>query len=202
MVLIVTFLLLMLVLLFVGYPLLRPSAPEAVEAMPPAARQRERLLAEREQALSTLKELEFEHSIGNLSDDDYAALQGAHRHKAVAILRELDAAATAPAATPASSAAGTMHSPETADVSRALPLGADDPALDARLEDEITRARERLAVRSRDAQNQAERVMDHPRCPACGSPHAPDARFCLDCGRLLGGAEKERTGRVQEPHEA
>src|SRR5579875_4108383 len=103
----------MLVLLFVGYPLLRPSAPETVEAVPPAVGQRERLLAEREQALSTLKELEFEHSIGNLSDDDYAALQSAHRHKAVAILRKLDAAAATPAVPPAPSTAAAMHSPGT-----------------------------------------------------------------------------------------
>src|SRR5919199_6721142 len=85
-----TLLLLIVVLAFVGYPLLRPAVPETTEPAVPAEEQREQLLGERENVLSALKDLELEHSIGNLSDSDYDALRTAQRHKAVAIFRELD----------------------------------------------------------------------------------------------------------------
>src|ERR671923_1772516 len=90
MVIVLTLLLLIAVLAFVGYPLLRPAVREADELAAPAEEQREQLLGERENVLSTLKDLELEHSIGNLSDGDYDALRAAQRHKAVAIFRELD----------------------------------------------------------------------------------------------------------------
>src|SRR5437763_9914930 len=90
MVVVLTLLLLIVVLAFVGYPLLRPAVREAAEPVAPVEEQREQLCGERENVLSTLKDLELEHSIGNLSDGDYDALRTAQRHKAVAIFRELD----------------------------------------------------------------------------------------------------------------
>src|SRR5579884_688981 len=157
MVVVVTLILLALVVAFVGYPLLRPSSPATAEG--PAAGQRDQLLAERENALAALKDLELEHSIGNLSRDDYDALRAAQRRKAVAILRELDEvrdAVDAPADAP--------------------PSPLDNLALDARLEEEIARARRRLESGARDA------VEPEPACPSCGAPHAPSARFCSECG--------------------
>ena len=87
MVVVLTLLLLIVVLAFVGYPLLRPAVLAAAGPAAPAEEQRAQLLGERENVLSTLKDLELEHSIGNLSDGDYDALRAAQRHKAVAIFR-------------------------------------------------------------------------------------------------------------------
>lgn len=188
MILVVTLLLLALVLVFVGYPLARPFVPEPVEPTPgPALGQRERLLAEREHALSTLQELEFERGIGNLSEEDYAALQGPHRRKAVAILSELDAMGD--------------------DVGPAWsPAAVDEPALDARLESEIARARARLA--GGDGRGGAPVVQEaSPLCPLCRTPHAATARFCVECGHRLredgedGEDGIERTGAVRGTHE-
>ena len=44
---------------------------------------------ERDRALAALKELEFDHRTGKLSDDDYRDLVGAYRRRAAAALRAL-----------------------------------------------------------------------------------------------------------------
>jgi hypothetical protein len=80
------------VLVYVGYPVLRPGVSGHRE---PSSRTRtlerhQRLLSERAKALAALRELEFERSIGNISDADYAALRQTQRSKAVAVLRDID----------------------------------------------------------------------------------------------------------------
>ena len=53
--------------------------------------ERLRLLDERDRALAALKELEFDHRTGKISEADYAALVGALRAEAAAALAALDA---------------------------------------------------------------------------------------------------------------
>lgn len=161
MILLVTLLLLAAVLVFVGAPLFMPSVPPREVALPPADEQRHRLVSERENALSALQDLEFEHTMGNLDEADYAAMRQAQRHKAVAILRELD---TLGATTP--------DAPDTS--------LADALTLDARLEEEIARARQRLAATEATVETTA--VGGGLRCPVCGALHTAAARFCSACG--------------------
>jgi len=47
------------------------------------------LSEERDRALAALKELEFDHRTGKLSDDDYHELVGRYRRRAAAALRAL-----------------------------------------------------------------------------------------------------------------
>ena len=93
--------------LFVARPFL--AEPEAVGASDrldePGELERRMLeLAEqRDQALSALKELEFDHRTGKVSDDDYRELVGPLRRRAAAALRALEPRAegsTAPIRTP------------------------------------------------------------------------------------------------------
>jgi hypothetical protein len=44
---------------------------------------------EKDRALAALKELEFDHRTGKLSDDDYRELVGGYRRRAAAALRSL-----------------------------------------------------------------------------------------------------------------
>jgi hypothetical protein len=186
MILLATLLLLAVVLVFVGYPLIHPDAPDVVEpASPPLLGQHERLLTEREHALATLQELEFEHSIGNLSDEDYAALQAPQRRKAVAILRELDSTGDDAVNAPISS-----------------PPLVDDSTLDTRLEEDIARVRSRLAgAPTDDVATPATSIPENASastavCPDCGAPHAVGARFCAECGRPLHSDEVGRITRT------
>jgi len=55
-----------------------------------AMRKRHELLDEKEAALKSLKDLEFEHEVGKLSDEDFRRLQAEFRTRAKHVLRELD----------------------------------------------------------------------------------------------------------------
>lgn len=161
----VTLVLLIAILIFVGYPLARAAVPERGRpGDEPLMSQLEQLLAERENALSAIKDLEFEHSIGNLSDGEYEALRGAQRHKAMAILRELDLVGYG---------SGTVTAVDE-------PPSPAAPGLDERLEAEIARARQRLSDTVGAATDGTPAL-----CPACHTPYAPGAQFCSACGQPL-----------------
>ncbi|HXV34434.1 MAG TPA: hypothetical protein VD769_10535 [Gaiellaceae bacterium] len=77
---------------FVARPLLRPARGREDELGKPTAEEeaRLRLLEERDRALAALKELEFDHRTGKISDEDYRALVGPLRHDAGEALRALE----------------------------------------------------------------------------------------------------------------
>jgi hypothetical protein len=80
--------------LLVAVPFLRePGAPlERDRLGEPGPRERRRLelAEERDRALAALKELEFDHRTGMVSDEDYRELVGPLRRRAADVLRALD----------------------------------------------------------------------------------------------------------------
>jgi hypothetical protein len=80
---------------FVSRPFLRePALATEADRLPEpneAERQRLSLAEERDRALGALKELEFDHRTGKVSDDDYRTLVGPLRQQAAAALKALDA---------------------------------------------------------------------------------------------------------------
>jgi hypothetical protein len=76
----------------VALPYLRePDAPEDALAGPGETDRRRLELAEaRDRALAALKELEFDHRTGKVSEEDYRALVGPLRREAATALRALD----------------------------------------------------------------------------------------------------------------
>jgi hypothetical protein len=62
----------------------RLGEPDALE------RRRVELAEERDRALAALKELEFDHRTGKISDEDYRAQVGPLRRRAVEVLRALE----------------------------------------------------------------------------------------------------------------
>ncbi len=68
----------------------RLGEPDALE------RRRLELAEERDRALSGLKELEFDHRTGKVSDEDYRELVGPLRRRAAEALRALEPAAKPP----------------------------------------------------------------------------------------------------------
>jgi hypothetical protein len=77
---------------FVARPFLREPAPEddRLAKLSPAERERLLLAEERDRALAALKELEFDHRTGKVSDEDYRELVGPLRTQAADALRALD----------------------------------------------------------------------------------------------------------------
>jgi len=78
--------------LLVALPYLRePRAPDDTLEQPGELERRQLELAEaRDRALAALKELEFDHRTGKVSDEDYRALVGPLRREAAAALRALE----------------------------------------------------------------------------------------------------------------
>jgi hypothetical protein len=76
----------------VALPFLRePDAVDDALAAPGELEQRQLALSEeRDRALAALKELEFDHRTGKVSDEDYRALVGPLRRRAAETLRALE----------------------------------------------------------------------------------------------------------------
>ena len=85
--------------LYVALPFLREPDPSSDLLDEPGALERRALeLAEqRDRALAALKELEFDHRTGKVSDEDYRALVGPLRREAAEALRALEPRAEATA---------------------------------------------------------------------------------------------------------
>jgi hypothetical protein len=76
----------------VALPFLREPEPESDELveLDDAERRRLELMEERDRALAALRELEFEHRTGTVSDEDYRAQVGPLRREAANALQALE----------------------------------------------------------------------------------------------------------------
>ena len=79
---------------FALWPLVRRSGAGALLPLPMDAR--EQLVEDRRAALRTLRELQFEHAAGHVSDADYADLRARYEAETATILAELDRLGAAP----------------------------------------------------------------------------------------------------------
>jgi tetratricopeptide (TPR) repeat protein len=86
-------------LAFTLWPLVARGGGGAVLPIPPDAR--EQLNEARRATMRALRDLEFEHAAGHVSDDDYAEIRARYETEAAAILTELDRLAPAEPAPPA-----------------------------------------------------------------------------------------------------
>jgi hypothetical protein len=86
-----------LAVLAVARPFLRDPAPasDVLDEPDELERRRLSLAEERDRALSALKELEFDHRTGKISDEDYRSLVGPLRRRAAEALRALELRAEA-----------------------------------------------------------------------------------------------------------
>jgi hypothetical protein len=90
-------LLAVLAVAFVARPSIRDPEPvsDRLDDLSEVERRRLQLSEERDRALEALKELEFDHRTGKVSDDDYRQLVGPLRRRAAETLRALEPRAEA-----------------------------------------------------------------------------------------------------------
>jgi hypothetical protein len=90
-------LLAVLAIAFVARPFIRDPEPvsDRLDDLSEVERRRLQLSEERDRALEALKELEFDHRTGKVSDDDYRQLVGPLRRRAAETLRALEPRAEA-----------------------------------------------------------------------------------------------------------
>lgn len=79
-------------------------------AQPLGERARDRLVREKGLVLRSIKELEFDHAMGKVSEQDFADISGRLRARALALIEELDRAGGPPDATAPPAAAARKRS--------------------------------------------------------------------------------------------
>jgi hypothetical protein len=127
------------------------------------------LLAEYEQTLTALRDLDFDHATGKIADEDHAPQRAQLAAQGAALLRQLDALGIQPA-TPATDDDDDIERAVAARRRSTTATGVDD-----RIEAEV--AARRKAASGAGA------------CPQCGTPFQPGDRFCARCGTRLSAAE-------------
>ncbi len=116
----------------------------------------EALVAHESTLLQSLRELEFDHDLGKLTDEDYKDLKRRYERQAVKVMRELD----------------ELHGGRGWET-------AIDEQLDKRRQQ---LARQRQAEEARALSAATPAIVD---CPECGKQMDSDARFCSQCGATL-----------------
>jgi hypothetical protein len=147
--------LLVIVAAYVARPLFERAPAQPAEAAPHAE-----LLAERENVLAALRELDFDYATGKLDEADYQGQRARLVSQGAEVLRQLDAAGAADSQ-PA-------------------------PSLDEQMEAAIAALRRTPASNGKMA---APATTPERACPNCGAEAAPDDRFCARCGARLETAE-------------
>ena len=123
-------------------------------------------LLERRVAIYTaIRELDFDHETGKVSDDEHARQRAELVRDGVAVLTRLDQLEAAQAAgDPLEAAIAALRHADEAQA---------EVAQDAALEAAISGLRGTTAVNGNHT------------CPECGTPAARDDRFCGNCGAVL-----------------
>ncbi len=150
-----TILLLLGVLLLVGAFVARPFA-QAIRRNQVHEPARSALLAERERLLTALRELDFDHSLGKVPEEDYPSQRAELVQRGAEVMEKLDSLPNAAA----------QETPRPAQ-KHAAPVTDDD------IEDMIANRRS------------ARKEQTGGFCPKCGKAVLPSDRFCPGCGHSL-----------------
>jgi len=143
---------------YVLWPLLSRSAPD----VPVEDDRLTDLISRKDSVLAAIKDLEFDHQVGKLSDDDFQRFDARLRQQAVAYLQQIDK------------------------------LAPQSAQLDEALEAEIVRLRKTHVAPAANgrvatvavATAMAEKPVDRF-CTNCGQPLAPEHKFCAHCGTAV-----------------
>jgi len=131
-----------------------PAGPQIFGGRTRAALEREKSLA-----LRSIKDLEFDHAMGKVSDKDFAEMGARLRARAAGLIRQLDS--------------GTSYRQAIqAEIDKRVGAGVGRTLLGSPGEPKQARPTEAAATTKM--------------CVSCCTPNDPDARFCKGCGYQLG----------------
>ncbi|MFI5323098.1 MAG: zinc ribbon domain-containing protein, partial [Thermodesulfobacteriota bacterium] len=136
------------------------------------------LHARKDSLLNAIKDIEFDHGLGKLSDEDFEELRGKYRVEAAQVLKEIDALAKNKPARDVDDIEKEIWA------ERKKFLTSYD---DEEIEKEILRAREAAWNTTADATY----------CSKCGSAYGEEDLFCTRCGAKLNTmTENKNAGSV------
>jgi hypothetical protein len=136
-----------------------PAGPQMFGGRTRAALEREKSLV-----LRSIKDLEFDHAMGKVSDKDFAEMGARLRGRAAGLIRQLDA--------------GTSYR-------QAIEAEIEKRVHVKKVEAKPAAAAATAATQAPDA-SAAVPTSTTRLCLSCSTPNDPDARFCKGCGYQLG----------------
>ncbi|MDO8671550.1 MAG: zinc ribbon domain-containing protein [Dehalococcoidia bacterium] len=190
---IVAFIITALALGFVGLPLFRERKPEEGLAYDAEYADSEvgRLLGKKDTAITALRELEFDHAVGSLSDDDYSELRDKYEKKAISLLKTLDDVSEAEAkGQRKGSDRRTVQEGRNRRGKKREMIG---PAC-AECGEPYEEGDQFCRICGAELSNNAE---SSPACPECGEPFEEGDIFCGACGFTL-TVDSEASGPMEE----
>jgi hypothetical protein len=143
----------------------RPESP--VDVAQVTGRRRKELEREKQALLKALKELDFDHEMGKVSDRDFADIGQQYRARAIRVMRQLDEGGQQYETLIAKELAARLKKP----VAPLEPKSSETQKTDAPAEVKNAASDGRLS------------------CTSCGTSNDHDAEFCKKCGTRLSATE-------------
>ena len=137
-----------------------PAGPQIFGGRTRAALEREKSLV-----LRSIKDLEFDHAMGKVSDKDFAEMSARLRARAAGLIRQLDA--------------GTSYR-------QAIEAEVEKRVHVKKPEEKPPVATTATTATTATATATATTTTTTKLCLSCCTPNDPDARFCKGCGYQLG----------------
>jgi len=134
--------------------------PDAGDNVVATGRRRKELEREKQALLKALKELDFDHEMGKVSQKDFEDIGAIYRARAIGVLRRLD------------DAGGDYQKMIAADVAKRL-----------------KKAPTAIAATTTAPATVAEAIAGDDGCPKCKTRNDADAEFCKKCGSKLHNSE-------------
>ncbi|HLE26923.1 MAG TPA: zinc ribbon domain-containing protein [Anaerolineales bacterium] len=154
--------LLLLAGFIVARPLIDGERPHEAEATPADS-----LLAERDNLLTALRDLDFDHATGKIADEDYTPQRAQLVARGVSVLKELEALG----------AEGRIAAEDEIEQAVAARRRAGKDAADGT---------ERGVETEKAARQGLKPITTSDlKCPSCGALALPEDKFCAKCGTRL-----------------
>ncbi len=155
--------LILTLMLLTGLFIARPLLDRRAQAVTQEEHELSMLLAERDRILNALAELDFDHALGKIPEEDYPGMRKQLLQRGAAVLRQLDA---------------HQHAQQVNYGERLqAALDAAPAAVAVDVDDPIEAL---LAARRRSRESKAGGF-----CPQCGGAVSLSDRFCPKCGTAL-----------------
>ncbi len=177
--------------------------PPPEEVAIATGRRRKELERDKQALLKALKELEFDHQMGKVSDADFADLVGNYRARAMRVMRQLDLAdagadyhklierdlrqrmGARAGETAAEEAAAATPPPDAAPVAATAKEEAPTPKVAAPEVAAPEVGAPEVTAAEVGAPEVAVAEDKRPHCAACNTANDSDAAFCKKCGKPL-----------------
>lgn len=157
------------VLILVGIYLYAPFVERRARRITEEEHELSALMAERDRVINSLQELDFDHKLGKIPEEDYPVQRANLLQKGADILRKID-----------SLAPQTVSAQDTeARLERAIAARRADASL-ARVEVSDDDIESMISARRKGRSSKSAGF-----CPRCGKPVMVTDRFCPSCGKSL-----------------